>query len=99
VILGETGLPPLDVLQAATLHPAQYIGGADSLGTVAAGKLADLVLLDADPLADIHNVLKIRAVVANGRYFDRPQLDKMDPDAIQASKAFMAAWDGTKRTR
>jgi hypothetical protein len=97
VILGETGLPPLDVLQAATLHPAQYIGGADSLGTVAAGKLADLVLLDADPLADIHNVLKIRAVVANGRYFDRPELDKMDPDAIAASKTFMAAWDGTKR--
>jgi imidazolonepropionase-like amidohydrolase len=49
--------------------------GTDSLGTVAAGKLADLVLLDADPLADITNTTTIRAVVANGRYFDRAALD------------------------
>jgi hypothetical protein len=49
----------------------------DSLGTVAPGKLADLVLLDADPLADITNLTMIRAVVANGRYFDRTALDNL----------------------
>ena len=49
----------------------------DSLGTIAPGKLADLVLLDADPLADITNTTTIRAVVANGRYVDRAALDRL----------------------
>ncbi len=49
------GLTPLAALQSATLNPAKFLHGTDSLGTIAAGKLADLVLLDADPLADIAN--------------------------------------------
>ena len=69
------GLTPLNALQAATLNPAKFLHATDSLGTVAAGKLADLVLLDADPLADITNTTTIRAVMANGRYFDRAALD------------------------
>lgn len=69
------GLSPLTVLQSATLNPAKFLRATDSLGTVAPGKLADLVLLDADPLADITNTTLIRAVVANGRYFDRGALD------------------------
>jgi hypothetical protein len=74
-ILVDRGLTPLAALQAATLNPARAINGTDSLGTVAAGKLADLVLLDANPLADITNTTQIRAVIANGRYFDRAALD------------------------
>ena len=66
---------PLAALQAATINPARAIQGTDSLGTVAAGRLADLVLLDANPLADITNTTQISAVVANGRYFDRAALD------------------------
>jgi imidazolonepropionase-like amidohydrolase len=69
------GLTPLNALQSATLNPAKLLHATDSLGTVAPGKLADLVLLDADPLADITNTTTIRAVVANGRYFDRAALD------------------------
>lgn len=69
------GLTPLEALQTATLNPANFLHGTDSLGTVAPGKLADLVLLDADPLVDITNTTAIRAVVANGRYYDRPALD------------------------
>jgi hypothetical protein len=71
------GLTPLETLQAATLNPAKYLRGTDSLGTVAPGKLADLVLLDGDPLTDITNTIRIRAVVANGRYFDRAALDQL----------------------
>jgi hypothetical protein len=59
------GLTPLEALQTATLNPARYLRATDSLGTIAAGKLADLVLLDGDPLADLTNT----------RYFDRAALD------------------------
>lgn len=69
------GSAPLEALRAVTLNPARMLHGTDSLGTVAPGKLADLVLLDADPLTDITNTSAIRAVVANGRYYDRAALD------------------------
>ena len=71
----ESGMTPAEALRAATLSPARFLGRTQTLGTVARGKLADLVLLDADPLVDIHNTLKIQAVVAGGRYFDRAALD------------------------
>jgi hypothetical protein len=77
------GMTPLAALRTATLNPAKLLHATDSLGTVAPGKLADLVLLDADPLADITNTTTIRAVVANGRYFDRAALDKVLAD-VQA---------------
>jgi adenine deaminase len=72
------GVPPLWVLQAATLNPARALGLTDSLGTVAVGKVADVVLLEGDPLEDIWNVSKIAAVIANGRYFDRAALDRLE---------------------
>jgi len=73
----EHGLTPLWALRAATLNAAEAIDAADSLGTVEVGKVADLVLLDGDPLADIYNTQKIRAVVSNGRYFNRAALDAL----------------------
>ncbi len=69
-LLAKGGLSPFEILRAATLEPSRYLGTTDSLGTVAAGKLADLVLLDANPLDDIRNTRRIAAVVANGRLFD-----------------------------
>jgi hypothetical protein len=85
VFLVEAGLSPLDALQAATLNPAKYLHATDSLGTVEVGKLADLVLLDADPLADIHHTTRIRAVIANGYYFDRSALDGLLAEGRKAS--------------
>lgn len=73
----QAGLSPLDALRTATLNPARYLQATDSLGTVAQGKLVDLVLLDANPLEDIANVARIRAVVLNGRLFDRSALDTL----------------------
>jgi hypothetical protein len=68
--LVKAGLTPLGALQAATLNPAEYLARSDSMGAVEAGKLADLVLLDADPLADIGNVDKISAVIVGGKVVD-----------------------------
>jgi imidazolonepropionase-like amidohydrolase len=70
-LLVRSGLTPLEALRAATYNPAEFLGTLDSLGTVAQGKVADLVLLDANPLADIRNTRRISAVIANGRVFDR----------------------------
>jgi imidazolonepropionase-like amidohydrolase len=71
-LLVKAGLTPLQALQAATLRPAEYLGMAGRLGTIAPGKLADLVLLSADPLADIANTRRIEAVVLNGRIHHKP---------------------------
>ncbi len=73
-LLVQAGLTPLAALRAATYNPAEYLGALDSLGTVSSGKIADLVLLDADPLADIGNTRRISAVIANGRLFDAEAL-------------------------
>ena len=83
--LVRAGLTPAAALRAATLGPAEFLGATDSLGTVAAGKVADLVLLDADPLADIGNTRRIRAVVLRGRLFGREALDALGPGLPAAS--------------
>ena len=71
------GFTPLEALQTATLNPARFLGMEEQLGTVEKGKLADLVLLSANPLDDIANTQKIAAVVLNGRYFSGKDLEKM----------------------
>jgi hypothetical protein len=71
------GLTPSESLRAATLNPAKFLGLDKMLGTIEPGKIADLVLLDADPLADIRNTQKINAVISNGRLLDRKALNKM----------------------
>ena len=70
----QAGFTPMEALQAAT-RPAKYLGLLDSLGTVERGKIADLVLLAANPLDDIRNTQKISAVIVNGRLMNRKMLD------------------------
>lgn len=83
-MLVDAGLSPLEALQAATLRPAETFGMRDSLGTVQEGNLADVVLLDGNPLEDIENTLAIGGVVLDGRYLDRDSLDVLLATAAEA---------------
>jgi imidazolonepropionase-like amidohydrolase len=74
-LLVQSGLTPADVLRSATINPARFLHDEAANGSVATGKNADLVLLDANPLDDIKNTQRIAAVVVRGRYFDRGALD------------------------
>jgi len=67
LMLVRGGMSPFEALRAATWEPASYLGMLDSLGTIARGKLADLILLDANPLADIRNTRRIARVIVNGQ--------------------------------
>jgi imidazolonepropionase-like amidohydrolase len=70
VLFARGGLSPFEIIRAATFEPAAFFGMLDSAGTIATGKLADLVLLHANPLDDIRNTTRIAVVVANGRLID-----------------------------
>jgi amidohydrolase family protein len=86
-LLVESGVTPLGALQAATRNPALFLGATDKYGSVAAGKVADLVLLNADPLRDIHDTTKISEVFLGGKEFDRVALDKMLKNAEAAANS------------
>jgi len=75
-LLVKAGLSPMQALQAATKNPVAFLGKGETQGTIEAGKNADLLLLDADPLEDIRNTRRIRAVILGGRLLDRSTLDK-----------------------
>ena len=75
--LASAGLSPLEVLQATTLTGAQFVGREATMGTVEQGKNADLVLLDANPIADSANLDKISAVFLRGKYYSRAALDTL----------------------
>jgi imidazolonepropionase-like amidohydrolase len=75
-LLVQAGLTPMEALQSATRDPARCLGRSNDLGTIEHGKLADLLLLDANPLDDIRNTTKIAAVVVNGQLLTRTALDR-----------------------
>ena len=81
------GFTPMEALQTATLNPAKFLGMEDRLGSIEKGKLADLVLLDGNPLEDIRNTQKIEAVIVNGSYLPRATLDKMLAGVERAANA------------
>lgn len=71
----QAGIPPADILRAATIVPAKFCGVDDRLGSIALGKAASLALLGANPLENIDYVRRIEGVFLRGRYFDRAALD------------------------
>jgi imidazolonepropionase-like amidohydrolase len=84
-LLVRAGLTPAQALRAATLEPARYLGLEDEQGTIAPGKAADLVLLDADPLRDITNTTRIDAVVVRGCLLDGAARERMLDDVLAAA--------------
>ncbi len=73
-LYAKAGFTPLEALQAATIVPARVMGKAADSGTIDAGKRGDIVILDADPLADLANTRKIYRVITDGRVFEPPAL-------------------------
>jgi Tol biopolymer transport system component len=86
--LASGGWQPLEVIRAATLHGAEAIGYAQDLGSLETGKLADFVVLSADPLKDIHNTSSIHYVMKNGELFEGDTLDQIWPE----KKALPRLW-------
>lgn len=74
-LLADAGIPNLDIIRIATLNCARFLGREDDLGSIEAGKLADMVLVDADPVADINNLKRISAVIKGGELVDRGKLE------------------------
>ncbi len=82
--MANAGLTPLQVLQATTLNVAEYLNRLDRAGTVDEGKDADLVLLDANPVASVDNFGMISGLFLDGRYFSKVALEKMKSDVAAA---------------
>ena len=82
--LHEAGLSPLDILAAATIRACQFLEIENEFGSIKAGKRADMVLLNADPLADIRNAASIQGVIFNGKWHPQEELQAM----IQAAESF-----------
>ena len=73
----QAGFSPLEALRTATINPAKFLKATDSLGTIEKGRIANLVLLDANPLENISNTKKINAVILNGKLLERKDLDEL----------------------
>ncbi len=73
--MAAAGLEPLDILRSTTIVPAAFLRESDRMGTVAPGKNADILLLEADPLRDVENLGKISAIVRDGHFISRQAID------------------------
>jgi imidazolonepropionase-like amidohydrolase len=82
----DAGIPAPDVLRAATLAPARWLGLEDRLGTIAEGRTASMVLLRANPLDDVRNARQIEGVFLRGQYFARPDLDRLLEEAKELAR-------------
>lgn len=90
-VLVEAGLTPYQALVAATAEPARYFEREDEFGTIAVGRSADLVLLDANPLANISNTQRISGVMVRGRWYPKAALDQRLEAMARSFEASSAA--------
>ena len=85
--LYEAGLTPFEVLQTATSNAARFLGTREETGTITTGKIADLVLLDANPLVDVDNIFRQEGVMLRGHWFPEDELQKKLVEAVSLSSA------------
>lgn len=85
LLIEKGGVTPLEAIRSATLEPARLLGREMDFGSIEKGKLADLVLLDANPAAEIGNSKRISAVIVNGKWLDRTALDALLSEAVSAA--------------
>jgi Tol biopolymer transport system component/imidazolonepropionase-like amidohydrolase len=95
--LQSGGLTPHETLHVATAFGAEALGLQKDLGSIQGGKLADLLVLDRNPLLDIHNTLAIKYVMKNGELFEADTLDRIWPTAKKLDRQYW--WDGAPATR
>jgi imidazolonepropionase-like amidohydrolase len=95
LLVRDAELSPLEALRAATRDPAAFLRRDLEIGTIAAGRKADLVLLDADPRADIAHMSRINAVVLRGRLFDRAALTRLVDEVSGAADVATNDWPRT----
>ena len=81
-MMEQGGMSPLEAIRVATLGGAEYLGMEADLGSITAGKLADFLVLDGDPLADLRQTQNIRYTVANGRVFEAETMDQVWPERV-----------------
>ncbi len=85
-LVNDAGFSPLQALQMSTLGPAEFLGMTNEIGTIEEGKIADIVILRANPLEDIGNTQKIEAVIVDGKYLNRSELDSLLEDVYNTVK-------------
>jgi imidazolonepropionase-like amidohydrolase len=95
-LLAGAGMTNAEVLASATRLPAEWLGVSGDRGTIVVGKRADLVLLDADPLANVANTRKILGVFLSGRFLNRASLDAMMADLAKRNRAGLERFDWDK---
>jgi hypothetical protein len=76
-LLRESGMSPYEAVRAATLEPARFLGKETEFGTIAAGRRADLILVEKNPLEDLNSLMKLRGVMVRGIWLPREKLDEM----------------------
>jgi len=81
------GLTPLEALQTATINPARFLGKTSDFGSVERGRIADLVILRANPLENIANTRAIGGVVADGKYWSQAEIDRLRERVKRAAAA------------
>ena len=86
--LSQGGMTNYEVMRAATIHGAEYIGMGDDLGSLEKGKLADLIVLDGDPLDDIHNTQHVKYTMVNGRLYDTETMNEIGQTEVPRSKFY-----------